>query len=181
MPKIKDYWVNIAAYILVAFAIVFGFLSCIISVFSYTTFDIGPDPDQIRDAFVYMNMWHGKFPILGPAASIGGYQLPPLYYYLVFPFTILGADPVYQALANAVFSFLSILLLMYLVYQILENVERERRLLLAGLSGFWYSLIFAEIFIATFQWNPTPVPLFLIIFALLYKYQLETIAVLNHL
>ena len=162
-----------SGYLLILIAIIFGFVSRVVSVFHYTTFDIGPDPDQVRDAFTYMKMWQGEWPHLGPAVSLGNYQLPPLYYYIVFPFTVLGPNPAFQALANAVFSFLSIILLIYLVYLLLENVEPSKRFFLSGLAGVWYSLIFPDIFISTFNWNPSPIPFFLISFTLLYKYQLE--------
>ena len=158
---------------LILLAIVVGFVTRIIFIFRYTTFDIGPDPDQIRDAFVYMNMWQGNLPHLGPRSSVGQYNLPPLYYYLVFPFTIFGADPAFQALANGMFSFASILLLMYLVYKLLDNLNSSKRLMLSGLAGFWYSTIFPEIFISNFNWNPSPIPFFFISFVLLYQYQLE--------
>jgi hypothetical protein len=163
-----------SAYILIILALLVGFVIRFLSLFQYTTFDIGPAPDQVRDAFVYMNMWQGKLPTLGPSASVGGYHLPPLYYYLVFPFTILGADPRFQVLPNTLFSFLSIPLLIYLVYELLKNINYSYRILLAGLAGFWYSLIFGEIFISTFQWNPSPIPFFLMSFILIYKTQLES-------
>ncbi len=161
---------NITAYTLIALSLVFGFFIRLFSVLRYTTFFYY---DQARDAEIYMKMWQGNWPILGPSASVGGYHLPPLYYYLVFPFTIFGSNPVFTAIPNALFSFLSIPLLIYLVYELLENVESSKRLLLAGLAGFWYSLIFGEIFISTFQWNPSPIVFFLLCFTLLYKYQLE--------
>ncbi len=172
--RIKGNGAKLTAYMLILLALVFGFFSRVVSVFRYVTFDIGPSPDQVRDAYIYMNMWQGSWPTLGPSASVGGYHLPPLYYYLVFPFTAFGADPVYQALPNAIFSFLSIPLLIYLVYQLLEeNIKLSKRLIVAGLAGCWYSLLFGEIFISTFHWNPSPIPFFLICFILLYKYQLE--------
>ena len=162
-----------SGYLLILVAVIFGFVSRVVSVFHYTTFDIGPDPDQVRDAFTYMKMWQGEWPLLGPSVSLGNYQLPPLYYYIVFPFTALGQNPAFQALANAAFSFLSIILLIYLVYLLLENIEPSKRFFLSGLAGVWYSLLFPDIFISTFNWNPSPIPFFLIAFTLLYKYQLE--------
>ncbi|TVQ45408.1 MAG: hypothetical protein EA365_08205 [Gloeocapsa sp. DLM2.Bin57] len=165
---------EVIGLILIALGILFGFFTRIIAVFTYNTFDIGPDPDQIRDAFIYMGIWSGKFPHLGPWASQGNYYLPPLYYYLVFPFTIFGPNPVYQALANGVFSFLSILLLMYLVYLLLPNLARDQRIFLAGVAGFWYSTIFPEIFISNFNFNPSPTPFFLLLFVLLYNYQMTS-------
>ena len=161
-------------YSLITLALILGFLIRFFSLIKYTTFDIGPAPDQVRDAFVYMDMWQGKMPILGPSASVGGYNLPPLYYYLVFPFTIFGANPVWQALPNALFSWLTIPVLMLLIYELLENIKRSRRLILSGLAGLWYSVIFGEIFISTFQWNPSPIPFFLISCALIFKYQIES-------
>jgi hypothetical protein len=163
---------NVVAYSLMGLAIAIGILTRIISLFQYTTFDIGPAPDQIRDAFVYMGMMEGDFPTLGQASSAGGYNLPPLYYYLVFPFVQLGANPALQVLPNGIFSFLAIPLFIVLVYELLENLPASKRLLLAGLAGFWYSLIFSEIFVSTFEWNPSPIPFFLFTFLLLYKRQL---------
>lgn len=170
---IKKDPLKIAAAILILLALSFGFYSRVVSVFSYNTFDIGVAPDQARDGFVYMNMWKGIWPSLGGESSVGGYHLLPLYFYLVFPFTIFGPDPVFQALPNGLFSFLSIPLLMYLIYQLLENVEISKRIFLAGIAGFWYSLIYPEIFISNFHWQPSPIPFFLLCLTLLYKWQLE--------
>jgi hypothetical protein len=161
---------SFVAYGLILLALLFGFYSRLIAAFQYISFFYF---DQVRDAELYMNMWQGKLPLLGPGASVGGYQLFPLYYYLVFPSTVLGANPVFQVLPNAILSFLSIPLLMYLIYQLLEKVERSKRLFLAALVGFWYSVLFVEIFINTYQWNPGPIPFFMLCFVLLYKWQLE--------
>lgn len=174
--------VKLTALVLISAAVIFGFFTRIISVFEYVTFDIGPDPDQINCAYILMDMWQGKFPHLGGAGAGGAYHfsVPNLYAYLVFPFTVLGADPAFQALANGFFSFLSILLLMHLVYQLLENVDAPKRLLLAGLAGFWYSSIFADYFISNFTWGPSPIPFFILVLALLYKFQVETNKSLLH-
>jgi hypothetical protein len=159
---------------LITIAILFGFVTRIIAVFQYVTFDIGPDPDQIRDAFVVMKIWEGQFPLLGPTAyglGLGGHSLLPLYYYVFFPFTLLGGDPVFQAFPNALFSFLSIPLLIYLVYQLLENISFSKRLFLSGLAGIWYSVFFGDIFISNFQWNPSSIPFFFLSFLILYDLQ----------
>ena len=116
------------AYTLMLLATALSMLNRLINLFRYTTFDIGPDPDQVRDAFVYMAMQAGQFPTLGPGASIGGYSLPPLYYYLVFPATLIGPDPRLQVLPNAVLSFLTTPLLIYLVYRLLVRLPLTRRL-----------------------------------------------------
>ena len=72
------------------------------------------------------------------------FTIPPLYFYLIFPFTILGSNPSFLVLANGLFSFLAIPLLIYLVYQLLENVEFSKRILLASLAGFWYSTVYRD-------------------------------------
>lgn len=164
---------NFVAYLLIGLAIAIGILTRIISLFQYTTFDIGPAPDQIRDAFVYMKMLAGNFPTLGQSSSVGNYSLPPLYYYLVFPASWFGADPSLQVVPNGIFSFLAILLFMVLIYELLENIPSSKRLLLSGLAGVWYSLIFSEVFVSTFEWNVSPIPFFLFAFLLLYKRLLE--------
>ncbi|MBD2502297.1 hypothetical protein [Anabaena azotica] len=164
---------TVTGYSLIFLAILIGFITRIIGVFQYVSFDIGPAPDQIRDAFIVLNIWKGEFPTLGPVAAVGGHHILPLYYYLFWPFTLLGADPVFQAFPNALFSFLSIPLLIYLVYQLLENVEPQKRILLSGLAGFWYSVLYGEIFINNFQWNPSSIPFFFLAFTLLYYVQIE--------
>ncbi|MGB3511949.1 MAG: hypothetical protein WBA93_22465 [Microcoleaceae cyanobacterium] len=173
--KLKLDKITLIGYIFILLAITIGFVTRIFAVFQYVTFDIGPDPDQIRDAFAVMKIWQGEIPTLGPRVStIGGYHILPLYYYLFFPFTLLGANPAFQALPNALFSFLSIPLLIYLVYELLEKIPTPTRIFLSGLASFWYSVIFAEIFISNYQWNPSSIPFFLLIFTLLYKSQMES-------
>lgn len=164
---------TLIGYSLIFLAILVGFITRIIGVLQYVSFDIGPAPDQIRDAFIVINMWKGEFPTLGPVAAVGGHHILPLYYYLFWPFTLLGAYPVLQAFPNALFSFLSIPLLIYLVYELLENVEPQKRILLSGLAGFWYSLLYGEIFINNYQWNPSSIPFFFMAFTLLYYFQME--------
>lgn len=171
MKKLKSFGIS-----LMIIAILFGFFTRIVAVFQYVTFDIGPDPDQIRDAFVVMGIWDGEFPLLGPRAyglGLGGHHLLPLYYYLFFPFTILGGDPVFQAFPNALFSFLSIPLFIFLVYKLLENIDNSQRIFFSGLAGFWYSLLFGDIFISNFQWNPSSIPFFFFSFVFLYDLQIK--------
>ncbi len=161
---------------LMILALLFGFVTRIVSVLQYVTFDIGPDPDQIRDAFIVMKMWQGEFPKLGPPAyglGLGGHHILPLYYYIFFPFTLLGGNPAFQALPNALFSFLSIPLLILLVYKLLEDINYSQRILLTGLAGFWYSSLFGDIFISNFQWNPSSIPFFFLSFVIIYDLQIK--------
>ncbi|MGB7248985.1 MAG: hypothetical protein WBC73_08605 [Phormidesmis sp.] len=165
------------AFILLAMAL--GLITRIVAVFQYVTFDIGPDPDQIRDAFVVMGIWQGEWPTLGPVAygaGLGGFHILPLYYYLLFPFTLFGKTPAAQAFPNAFFSFLSIPIFIVLIYRLLEGVHASKRLFLSGLSGFWYSLLFGSIFISNFQWNPSSIPFFFMSFTLLCDIQIKNLA-----
>lgn len=161
------------AVALIVLALIAGGFNYLVSALQYTTFDIGPAPDQIRDAFVYQEMVRGNFPSLGPGSSVGGYSLPPLYYFLVAPAALLGADPAFTVLPNVLFSFASIPLLMALIYLLLVKVPASRRLTLTGVAGLWYALLYPLIFISTFQWNPSPIPFFLFAFALLYRVQFK--------
>ncbi|MEM9903730.1 MAG: hypothetical protein AAF921_01725 [Cyanobacteria bacterium P01_D01_bin.44] len=161
-------------YLLISLGILIGLSTRLLAVFQYVTFDIGPDPDQIRDAFAVMNMWRGDLPTLGPQVStVGRHHILPLYYYLFFPFTLLGPNPIFQALPNALFSFLSIPLFIYLIYQLLERIEKSKRIFLSGLGGFWYSLLYGDIFISNFQWNPSSIPFFIMVLTLLFKLQMQ--------
>ncbi|NES68800.1 MAG: hypothetical protein F6K24_28015 [Okeania sp. SIO2D1] len=61
-------------------AITIGFVTRIFAVFQYVTFDISPDPDQIRDAFTVIKIWQGEMPKLGYSSTVGGYHILPIYY-----------------------------------------------------------------------------------------------------
>ncbi|MDB9413312.1 hypothetical protein PN446_12245 [Microcystis aeruginosa CS-567/02] len=52
--------------------------------------------------------------------------------------------------------------------------NRYKRPLLSSLAGFWYSTIYADYFINNFSWVPSPIPFFMLVFALLYRFQMET-------
>ncbi|OGY87674.1 MAG: hypothetical protein A2233_01870 [Candidatus Kerfeldbacteria bacterium RIFOXYA2_FULL_38_24] len=154
--------VIILSYLFIILAGVYGLLTRFSGLFYYVEFK----GDQVRDAWVYMDMLQGVWPTLGPSSSVGVFSLPPLYYYVVFPFTAFSANPIWQALPNALFSFFSIFLLMYLVYQMLNGISYHRKLLLASFAGFWWSLIFADIYLSAREWNPSPTPFFLMVFVL---------------
>ena len=83
----------------------------IITRFYFLTSYIQFDGEQARSGFILMKMWQGDWPTLGAPSSIGGYGIFPYYYYWTFLWTLLGSDPVFQVLSNAVPSFGSILLI----------------------------------------------------------------------
>ena len=172
------FWFQTIGFFLLAGAIILGLVTRVAAVFQYVTFDIGPDPDQIRDAFAVMEIWQGKFPKLGPPAyglGLGGFSILPLYYYLFLPFTLLGSGPAVQAFGNGFFAFLSIPLFAFLIYQLLENLSFQKRIFFCGLSGFWYSLLYSDFFISNFQWNPSSLPFFVLFFSYLYDLKLKNL------
>ena len=159
--------------ILIILALGFGFFirAFVISHFA----DFGGD--QIRDAYAVMGIWEGKLPTLGPISAWGEVYLPPLYFYLVFPFTAFSPDLSSQAIFNAIFTFLSIPLLMLTIYKMLENVKTKKRFFLSSLAGLWYSSLFANIIMNTessLAGNPGSIVFFFLAFILLYTYQLES-------
>jgi hypothetical protein len=143
------------ALILGILAIAFAFFTRIVSIFEYVTLRY---PTRSRSDYPWLSLdgyVEGKLSSIGTAGGGGkyGFVIPPLYGYLAFPLTIFGTTPEFQVLTNGLFSLLSIPLLIYFVYQLLENVEQDKRLLLSSLAGFWYSTIYADYFINNFSWS----------------------------
>lgn len=129
--------------------------------------------DESRDAYEYIAMRSGSWPVLGPITTGDAWHLPPLYYYLVFPFALLGHDLRFQALSSAVFSLLTIPLIIYVLYRFLTDVPHERRLFWAGVGGLWWSLLVTDIILGTRPWNPSPLPFFLLSFVVVAASLLE--------
>lgn len=165
-------FIPIVSFFMALAALLFGLAVRVLATLRFADFS----GDQIRDAYVSMNMWQGTLPTLGPSSAWGDIYLPPLYFYLTFPFTVFGADLAFQAIANAILTFLSIPLLIFTIYQLLENVPPSKRLLIASGAGLWYSLIFQNIIINTgnsLAGNSGSIVFFLLAFVLLFKYQWE--------
>ena len=169
---------KITGIILIAFALIFGFLIRLFVVLNFTQFS----GDQINDAYRTMGIWEGSFPTLGPGpAAWSGIAeaklyLPPLYYYLVFPFTALTPDLSSQAIFNAISTFLSIPLLSLLVYEMLSGVDNDKRIFLSGLAVFWYALLFKNIVFSTgdsLAGNPVSILFFQLVFVILYSFQIN--------
>ncbi|MDJ0843267.1 hypothetical protein [Crocosphaera sp.] len=163
--------------ILIILSLVYGILILSFVVVNFSNYS----GDQINDAYRVMGIWEGSWPTLGPGPAawsglVGDVYLPPLYYYLVFPGTLLTPDLSAQAISNALFTFLSIPLLGFTVYKLLENVEEDKRFFLSALSGFWYIFLFRNIVMSTgdsLGGNPVSIPFFLLCLVLLYDYQLN--------
>jgi hypothetical protein len=136
--------------------------------------------DEWRDSYVYVAMRHGSWPVLGPSSGmwwvtprIAPWSLPPLYYYIVYPFTFFGYDFVWQALSSAIFSFLTIPLLIFSLYRFLDGLPHARRLFWAAVGGLWWSTMVNDIILGTRPWNPSPVPFFFLLFLLIAGAQLR--------
>ncbi len=115
--------------------------------------------DQGRDVWVVKKMvLDGKFTLLGPVASVGGFYLGPLYYYLITPFLMLTKfDPIGPAIFIVITGSLTpLLIFLYL---------RKKINLITGLiAAFLYAISPVLIQFNRFSWNPNLVPLFTILF-----------------
>lgn len=151
------------SWLVICFSIIFSGLLRFGSLFNYTGFQ----GDQATHGQFIMDIWEGNPPTLGPTSSVGGHSLTPLHYYLFWIFTVFGANPVFQALPNAVFSFLSIPALIYFIYRLLNKTERSPRLFLSALAGFWWTFFYNDVLFASFEWNPNPISYFVLSFILL--------------
>lgn len=111
--------------------------------------------DEGRDMLVMRNMILEKRPVfLGPTASVGGFYLGPIYYWMAAPFLALWRfDPVGPSVMVATFGVATVVLL----YKFLREV-----------AGFWpatlASLLYAIapliVRYSRSSWNPNPLPFF---------------------
>ena len=159
---------NLAVAIL-ATAIVLGVGMRLGGLLSYVDF-FG---DQGRDALRFFDMHAGAWPTLGPETQLVQFRLPPLYYYVVAPFSWLGTAPALQAIPNALFSIASIVLLVFLVRRLLANVAEPSRSVIAAVAALWWSVTFVDVFFANREWNPTPVPFVVFALILLWSHQAD--------
>ncbi len=157
------------AWVLTGLALLIGFITRPFALLRYVDFD----GDQARDAYLYANMQHGFWPTLGPPITGENYYLPPLYYYLVFPFTLLGPHPALQALPNALLTLLSIPLVGACVHRLLSNLPSPQRLLWASIGALWWSVMLVDIMLGTREWNPSPIVFFMLAFTLIAAAQLR--------
>ena len=149
---------------IIALSLAIAVLTRPLSIFHYIDFRY----DQAIDAGRAMGMWHGLLPQFGPQPLHQPFGLPPLYYYLVFPSSAFGPNPVFQVLPNAILSLCSVAALMYLVYMLLDSVTPAKRLLLTAIAGLWWSVANVDIQLANREWNPSFVPFFLLCFTILF-------------
>lgn len=114
--------------------------------------------DQGRDALIVKRMIvDGDPTFIGPNASVGGFFLGPLYYYMMIPPMLLSRlDPIGPAIQVAVISILTNILLYYYM---------KRYVGIAGalVSSAIYSVSVLVVEYARFSWNPNVLPFFSIL------------------
>src|SRR3989344_4144648 len=111
--------------------------------------------DEGRDALVWERMIvDHKFTLLGPTASVGGFYLGPIYYYLTLPFVwIWGLDPVGPAYFVAILGIATV----YLVYLF---GKRYLNSTIGLTAAFLYSFAPLVVRYSRSSWNPNPLPFF---------------------
>lgn len=120
---------------------------------------------QIRDYIVFLGdegrdalVWHrmvaeGDFTFLGPTASVGGFYLGPIYYYLALPFYWLWQDPAGPAVFVALIGVATVWLVWHIGNRWFGPV--------AGLWAAWsYAIAALVIRYSRASWNPNPLPFF---------------------
>ncbi|KXK09127.1 MAG: hypothetical protein UZ21_OP11001000180 [Microgenomates bacterium OLB22] len=119
--------------------------------------------DQGRDAIVFMRMMRFEhFPLVGASSSVGHVLLGPFYYYYIAPWIALtGFSPVGPALGVAL---LSTLLPIFTFFLTRKYVGAVYALSLAFVMGSSHSLIW----LSRFSWNPNLIPVFIVIWLLLW-------------
>lgn len=125
--------------------------------------------DQGRDVWIVKKMvLDGKFTLLGPVASVGGFYLGPLYYYLITPFLLLSNfDPIGPAIFPALLGSLTPIVLFF-------YLKKRYSVLTSLISAFLYAISPILIKYNRFSWNPNVVPFFSLIFFITFESFLET-------
>lgn len=110
--------------------------------------------DEGRDALVWHDMTEkGEFTFLGPTASVGGFYLGPIYYYMALPFYYFIRDPVGPAVFVALLGVATV----WLVYFVTSNwFGRTSGLFASGI----YAVASLIVRYSRASWNPNPVPFF---------------------
>lgn len=146
--------------ILLAFILLIAAFLRLYKIGEYMTF-LG---DEGRDVLVVYNILHGKFTLLGPTASVGGFFLGPIYYYFIAPFLwLFNYNPVGPAVMVALFGIATV----FFVYKVgVEFFSKEAGLLAASL----YAISPLVVAYSRSSWNPNLMPFFsLLTLYLFYK------------
>ena len=147
MPFFQKHFQLILIIIVIAVAIFFRFWQ----IRDYVVFlgDEGRDMIVMRDIFI-----NKRLPFLGPTASVGGFYLGPIYYWMAAPFLLLwGFDPVGPAYFVAIVGVATV----FLLYRFLKETV-----------GFWPAILVSLLYstaplivrYSRSSWNPNPLPFF---------------------
>ena len=121
--------------------------------------------DEGRDLLIVKRIIKDhRFTLLGPTASVGGFYLGPIYYYMmIIPTLITNFDPVGPAIMVALFGVATIFLLFLFINEIWGIIP-------AVFAALLYSFSPIILQFSRFSWNPNTVPFFsLALFYFLYK------------
>lgn len=111
--------------------------------------------DEGRDMLIMRNMLLEKRPVfLGPTASVGGFYLGPIYYWMAAPFLALSLfDPVGPSIMVALLGVATVVLL----YKFLKDTTSFYPALFAS---FLYATAPLIVRYSRSSWNPNPLPFF---------------------
>jgi 4-amino-4-deoxy-L-arabinose transferase-like glycosyltransferase len=111
--------------------------------------------DEGRDVLIVKHMIvDGKWTLLGPTASVGGFYMGPIYYYFMLPFLWLWKlDPVGPAIMVALVGIATI----YLIYKTASEMFGKHE---AYIAAALYALSPIIIAYSRASWNPNIVPFF---------------------
>lgn len=111
--------------------------------------------DEGRDMLIMRHIFTDKnLPFLGPTASVGGFYLGPIYYWMAAPFLWFWSfDPVGPAYLVAVLGVATV----YLLYRLLSQTVGFWPAILASLL---YSTVPLVVRYSRSSWNPNPLPFF---------------------
>lgn len=144
---------------------VFGIIARVIGLLYYTQF-LG---DQVRDQGVYNAMSKWEMPFLGPESSIGGYSIPPLYYYISNIFAFWNPyNPNLAIISNTIFSILTIPLGSYLIFLMLPKLEINKRYIASGIFSTIWSVFYLDIIHNSQEWNPSSLNFFFFAFVIIF-------------
>lgn len=114
--------------------------------------------DEGRDALAVKRIVLDLNPtLLGPTASVGGFYLGPVYYYMIAPFFLLfGMDPV----GGAVFVALTGVATLVLLYWFVRHLFGTQA---AMVSSLFYAVSPGILRFSRSSWNPNPIPFFILL------------------
>lgn len=158
MKKIKDFFANWTAYLLLAFILIGAFYLRVYRIDDLLGFYY----DQGRDALVIWNLWHqGKFFLIGPITGLSGIFLGPFYYYLIAPIYLIGGgNPIYVSVFLA---FLTVVAVFLIFIMGKEMHSKTAALVAALISAFAYHIINVS------RWLSNPNPMLLLSLFFLYS------------